>query len=129
MIEGRIWDDQEAATGDPHEVLHTSFQGRVEHIVLLLDHVWIVTCHNEDARHALKRSLKRRSVSQFGNGGLRVRAQNLARFIWIAHDANRIMPQLFKFLDNRPARIPSRPHNGNHNLRSPACVRDQPVTR
>ena len=91
----RIRDDQEAATGDPHQILHTSCQGRVEHIVLLLDHVWIVTRHNEHARHALKCALKRRSVSQFGNGGLRVRAQNLARFIWVTHDANRIVTQLF----------------------------------
>lgn len=125
----RIRDDQKAATGDPHQKLHTSFQGRVEHIVLLLDHVWIVTCHNEDARHALKRALKRRLVSQFGNDGLRVRAKNLARLIWVAHDANRIMTQLFEFLDNRPARIAGRPHNGDHDLRSPARVRDQLITR
>src|SRR5262249_10339163 len=118
----RIWDDQEPATGNPDQILHASFQCRVEYIVLLLDHVWIVTCHHEDARHAFKRFLKRRSVSQFSDGRLSVRPQDLFRFCWIAHDTNGIVTQLLKFLDDRAASIPSRPHDGNHTFRSLARV-------
>ena len=117
MTEFRIGRDQLAVAGDAHHVLDPGLQGGVEDVVLLLDHLRVVTGDDEDAGHALERLLERRPVGQFGDRRLRIGPQNFLRLLRVAHDADRVLAQRLELLDHRPPGIPSRADNSNHRVR------------
>jgi hypothetical protein len=75
-----------------------------------------VARHHEDACYTLKCSLKRRPISQFGNGSLGVLSQNITRLVSVAHDTNWCVTELREFLDNCAARVAGRANNGDHGL-------------
>ncbi len=109
-----IWTDNRPAAGNLDEKFHMRCFGGFENVDLLLVGLRIVARHNEHAPDTLKRLLERRAVGHFRHGYSRALAQDLARLVRVAYDAEGSLSQCHQFPDRGPSRITRCSHDCNH---------------